>query len=107
MAHLARLLLLAALVLPAVRAGAEEDSDRARASRAAGHTVALETLVEWIEARYHGRLLEVELEEEDGTLVYELEWLTPESSVLEFEFDAHSGRLLEAEGRGLDAARKP
>jgi uncharacterized membrane protein YkoI len=101
------LILAAALLLPAGRAGAEEDSDRARASRAAGLTVPLESLVEWVEQRYHGRLLEAELEEEDGALVYELEWLTPQSTVLEFEFDAHSGRLLEAEGPGLDAARKP
>jgi uncharacterized membrane protein YkoI len=107
MSRFTTLLLVGALLLPAGRAGSDPDSDRARAARAAGRTVALETLVEWVEQRYHGRLLEAELEQEDGALVYELEWMTPESSVLEFEFDAHSGRLLEAEGPGLDAARKP
>jgi uncharacterized membrane protein YkoI len=107
MARLLALLLIAGLLIPAARTRADSDSDRARASREAGQTIALQSLVEWVAERYHGRLLEAELEEEDGVLVYELEWLTPQSSVLEFEFDAHSGRLLEAEGPGLDAARKP
>jgi uncharacterized membrane protein YkoI len=107
MARLFSLLLIAGLLLAAASSRADQDSDRARESRAAGKTVALQSLVEWVAARYHGRLLEAELEEDDGALVYELEWLTPQSSVLEFEFDAHTGRLLEAEGPGLDAARKP
>jgi uncharacterized membrane protein YkoI len=94
------------LLLAAGLASAESDSDRARASRAAGNIVSLESLIAWIEARYHGRLLEAELEDEEEGLVYEVEWLTPANSVLEFEFDAYSGRILEVEGRGLDAARK-
>jgi uncharacterized membrane protein YkoI len=73
----------------------------------AGRVVGLASILDWIEARYDGRLLEAELEEDPGEPpVYELEWLTAAGRVLEFEFDARTGALLEIEGQGAGAARK-
>ena len=37
---------------------------------------------------------------------YEVEWLTPAGHVIEFEFDARNGALLEVEGRGIEEARR-
>lgn len=42
-----------------------------------------------------GRLLEVELDFEDGTLVYEVEWLDARGQVWEQTFDAYTGKLLD------------
>lgn len=73
--------------------------------------VPVEKLIEWIEKRYYGRALsvelELELEGEGEVTAYEIEWLTPQNHVIEFEFDAVTGELLEVEGRGLEEARKP
>jgi len=105
--------LVLAGAVPAGRAGnAEraEDAVLAREAVGAGTFVAVDSLLDWIEARYHGRAIEVELEEEedDGEPpTYEIEWLTPQQHVVEFEFDARNGELLEVEGRGLEAARRP
>ena len=43
------------------------------------------------------RLLEAELEEEDGIFVYEIELLTADGVARELELDARDGRLLKDE----------
>jgi uncharacterized membrane protein YkoI len=102
------LLVLASLAGPRHAAGEDDEGARARAAAQDGRAVGLAPILDWIEARYHGRLLEAELEEDDDEPpVYEVEWLTPSGDVLEFEFDARTGVLLEVEGRGIEAARKP
>jgi uncharacterized membrane protein YkoI len=69
--------------------------------------VSLSTILDWIEARYHGHAIEIELEtDDDEPPTYEVEWLTPQGRVVEFEFDARTGELLEREGRGLEDAAK-
>ncbi|ABL69758.1 MULTISPECIES: PepSY domain-containing protein [Paracoccus] len=49
-------------------------------------------------ARLHetqpGRVSEVELEEEDGMTIYEIELVTPDGRLIEVEIDAASGRIL-------------
>jgi uncharacterized membrane protein YkoI len=86
------------------------DVESVREAVRKGRFVAVEALIEWIEKRYYGRALSVELElelEGDGEPpAYEIEWLTPANHVLEFEFDALTGELLEIEGRGLEEARR-
>lgn len=68
--------------------------DEALALRQAGTILPLEQVIEQALARYPGaRLLEVELEEEAGHLVYEVELLTVGGVVRELEFDARDGRL--------------
>ena len=57
-------------------------------------------------ATFDGRLVEVELENDDGRTVYEIELLTKQGSVIELTYDARTGRFLEAEGKGVSAARK-
>lgn len=105
------LAVLAVLVPAAPGAGpgarAADDAARAREAVREGRYVPLASLLDWIEARYHGRVIEVELEEDDGEPpTYEIEWLTPQGRVVEFEFDARTGELLEREGRGLEDAAK-
>ena len=86
---------------------AEDDAARARAAVRAKEFVSLASILDWMEARYRGQAIEIELEDERGeTPVYEVEWMTPDGHVVELEFDARDGRLLEWEGRGLEEARR-
>ena len=84
----------------------DDDHDRARKARAAGDIVPLSQILEQVEATFDGRLVEVELENDDGRTVYEIELLTKQGSVIELTYDARTGRFLEAEGKGVSAARK-
>ncbi|MEQ5801148.1 PepSY domain-containing protein [Halomonas sp. H10-9-1] len=68
--------------------------------------VALPSLLDWLEARYDGQVLEVELERDDGRLVYEIEMLGPQGQKVEFEFAAESGELVGMEGVKIDAMRR-
>ena len=82
--------------------------ERAREGVREGRYVPLEQIVDWVGQHYHGRLLEVEFEDDDEgePPTYEVEWLTPAGHVIEFEFDARNGALLEVEGRGIEEARR-
>ncbi|RTR06321.1 PepSY domain-containing protein [Halomonas nitroreducens] len=71
-----------------------------------GRLVALPEILDWLEARYHGQVLEVELERDDGRLSYEVEMLGPQGQVVEFEFDARSGELIGMEGVNINAMRR-
>jgi uncharacterized membrane protein YkoI len=72
--------------------------DEARRLLREGHILPLEHMLQLARERYPGAvLLEVELEEEDGTLVYEIELITQGGVVRELELDARDGRLLKDE----------
>lgn len=76
-------------------ADSEKDHDRARQLRGAGVIVPVEPLVADAKRRLPGRLLEIELEDdEDGNLVYEIELVDGKGVVREFFFDARTGRFL-------------
>jgi len=106
----AALLASIAMLAPAEPTPRDDDAARARTAVQQRRFVPLASILDWIEARYHGHAIEIELELEDGgdgePPTYEVEWLAPSGQVVEFEFDATSGELLEVEGRDLDAVRK-
>ncbi len=86
-----------ALLLAGAAAGGEREYDHERARRLVeeGAIVPLEALIEKARTIRPGRLLEVEFEQKDGRLIYELELLDGEGLVWELNFDAKSGELLE------------
>ena len=47
--------------------------------------------------RFPGRLLEAELELDDGIYIYEIEVVTRTRRVMELEYDATTGELLDVE----------
>jgi len=79
------------------------DAQTAQRAREAGRIQPLERLLARVERDCRARFVEMELEEEDGRWVYEIKLLGPHGDVAELEYDAESLRLLEAEGRRLDA----
>lgn len=73
------------------------DQTRARAAVEAGEILPLQTIIGRQRTRLQGRILEVELEREDGRWVYEIELLLADGRKRELEIDATSARVLEIE----------
>lgn len=100
--HLLRSCLLLAMTVPVAMTGAvladEISQDVARELRRAGSIQALDTLLEQVRERHpEARLLDAELERDDGRYLYEVEIVTRDGEVRELEIDAGSGEILEDE----------
>lgn len=94
------LVLLLSVAVAASPALADGDHERARAALQRGEIVPLRTILERAEREVPGRLLEAELEEEGGRLVYEIKLLGADGRVVELLYDARDGALIGAKGRG-------
>ncbi|KCZ98807.1 peptidase domain-containing protein [Hyphomonas polymorpha PS728] len=97
---------LLALAAPALADWDDGDDDDDRYSRdqdivwnarKSGEILPLEVILGSILQRYPGEVLELELDDDDGQLIYEIEILTRRGIVLEMEVDARTGRILEIE----------
>ncbi|RRV12680.1 PepSY domain-containing protein [Pseudomonas saudiphocaensis] len=93
------LILPLALLLAATPAASRDlDQDEALQLRREGLILPLESLLQQVKQRYPGaRLLEAELEEEDGLYIYDIELLTADGIARELELDARDGRLIKDE----------
>jgi len=80
-------------VFPAL-GGSRLDQDEAQALVEQGKMLPLEQLLERHAERLRGQLLDVELERDDGRLIYEIEVLGTDGRVREVELDARTGDLL-------------
>ncbi|UAW97140.1 PepSY domain-containing protein [Halopseudomonas nanhaiensis] len=91
-------LFTALLALPwLVQAGREVSQDEALQLAEDGELQPLQLLVDDALVRHPGRLLEAELEAEDGRYVYEIEIVTRNGRVMELEYDGRTGELLEVD----------
>lgn len=87
---------LIALSLSTLSHAKDLNQDEALALRQQGVILPLEQFIGQALGRYPGsKLLEAELEEKRGLLVYEIELLTAEGVVRELKFDARDTRLLD------------
>ena len=62
-----------------------------------GKILPLETILEGFPEETYGKLLDLEVEREHGVVVYEFEFLRADGRVLEVEVDARDGTILESE----------
>lgn len=76
---------------------ADEDHDQARRLKESGQVLPLEQIIKAAQREHPGRVIEVELESEDGRHVYEVELLDARGEVWELYFDAASGALIKRE----------
>ena len=98
-----RSLLAAVLLVLALPAHAHKlDPERAAAERGRGRILPLEQLLQAVAQQLPGRAVGVELDEDDGRMVYELKWLLPDGRRLELEIDAADGRWLSLKGARLE-----
>jgi uncharacterized membrane protein YkoI len=76
---------------------ADEGYKEARRLTESGAILPLEDLMPTIQAQQSGRILELELEHEEGRYLYEIEILDEQGAVWEFKVDATTGEILERE----------
>lgn len=88
---------LSLLVWPLSVTADDIDHDEALALTEQGVILPLQTLMADALQRYPGRFLKAELERDDGRYIYELEIVTHDRRVIELEYDAASGRLLDVD----------
>ena len=91
--------LVLALTLACAPVLAGESHDRARRAVEEGRILPLKDILVRAEAAYPGQMVETELENEDGVLVYEIKMLTKDGRVMKLHYDAKTGELLKAKGR--------
>lgn len=78
-------------------AGDDIGQDEALRLAEQGHILPLQALIEDALRRFPGRFLEAELERDDGRYTYELEIVTRDRRVIELEYDAATGKLLDVD----------
>ncbi len=76
---------------------AELEAREVHKLKESGDIMSLESLLKMVRRDYPGRVIEVELEDEDGRYVYEMEIVDEAGSVWEIHLDADTGELLERE----------
>lgn len=91
------LLTLAAVLAAAAPVQADDDHEAARELLREGAILPLAELITKLPFAPPLRILEVELEREDGRYLYEIELLDNRGQVWEVEMDAASGELIESE----------
>ncbi|GGE38389.1 hypothetical protein GCM10007421_10330 [Halopseudomonas oceani] len=94
---LSALLLSSLALLPAVAAARDLSQDEVLLLTEQGRILPLPQLIEDALMRFPGHFLEAELELDDGRFIYELEVVTRDRRIMELEYDAVSGELLDVE----------
>jgi uncharacterized membrane protein YkoI len=91
------LALVAGTISSTAFAGKDLSTGQIRELVKQGKILSLETILQKYPRGMQGRLLDLEVEEEHGQIVYELEFLREDGYVVEVEIDAATGRVLDEE----------
>ncbi|MDW5378917.1 peptidase [Halomonas sp. HP20-15] len=102
-----RALLLAALLGLPLAAPGDDGWRELHEEVRQGRLVSLPSVLDWLQAHYVGQVLEVELERDDDATRYDVEMIGPQGQLVEFEFDAASGKLLDVDGVNVEAMKRP
>jgi len=73
---------------------ADDDHIEARRLLNSGEILSLEVILENVRRAHPGKIFEIELEREDGRIIYEVEILGEDGIVEEIYIDARTGKLL-------------
>ncbi len=80
-----------------LQAGGDISQNEIRELVKQGKLWSLESIMALYPEKQYGKLLDLEVEREGGTIVYELEFLQADGKIVELEIDASNGDLLEQE----------
>jgi len=94
------LLLMLVLPGPAFADDDHDDAERAWRGARSGEFLPFARLARIALERYPGRIVEAELDEDGGRVVYEIKILRPNGRVLEVELDARTGSILDVDEDG-------
>ncbi len=98
LAILAGILVHPAAAIRAADRDQDHDQERARRALEAGEILPLNEILQDVQQRYPGTVVELELTPENGRWVYELELLAPDGRLLRLRVDAKSKQLLQEAG---------
>lgn len=70
------------------------DHERARVLLEQGKILSLSEIMKRASSQFPGKILEVELEEKNGLIVYEIEFLGEQGVIMEMLIDAGTGQLI-------------
>ena len=91
--------LVAALAFGAVAPSSASDHDRARRAVEEGRILPLKEILARAQGAYPGQVIEAELEDEGGMVVYEIKILAADGRVTKLYYNAATGDLLKAKDR--------
>lgn len=94
----AALLIGVALGMAPARAD-DDDHERARRAVESGQILPLRDVLARLERSYPGRVLEVELERDDGLWLYEIKLLQADGRLLKLKLDAKTAAVLKEKRR--------
>jgi uncharacterized membrane protein YkoI len=92
--------LVAALAVGATAPTSASDHDRARRAVEEGRVLPLKDILARAQGAYPGQVIEAELEDEGGMVVYEIKMLTADGRVMKLSYNAATGELLKTRARG-------
>jgi uncharacterized membrane protein YkoI len=95
--RLAPLSLGLAFLLAPAHAASDSDHDRAYGALERGEVLPLAQILSVATTRTPGRVIEVELDRDDGRWIYEVELVTRSGRLIAMEIDGATGRILEIE----------
>ena len=100
--------MLMACWLGALPATADDDQDWLRLHEEVqeGKIKPLSEILDQLAEDYVGQVIDVDLDDEDGIRVYEVELLGPQGQVVEFEINAVTGELLSIEGSNIQGMER-
>jgi len=102
----AAVILLLPLAFSPMSARADKrDHDLARQALQAGTVLPLRAILDIVEARYPGQVMEVEFDHDDGEFEYELKVLQADGRLIKLKLDARTGQVLKASSK-RDKSRK-
>ena len=73
---------------------ADDDHQKARRLLESGEVLPLTVILEKVQVHHQGKILEVELEQKSGKIIYEIEMLNENGIVYELYVDAKTGEVL-------------
>lgn len=89
-----QMLVLLALLL-AAPAFADADNDCAREALARGEILPLSSILAVVEREVSGRVIEIDLDRDNGRYVYDVEVLARDGRLVELSIDAATGAVLD------------
>ena len=91
--------LVAALAVGAAAPASASDHDRARRAVEEGRILPLKEILARAQTVSPGQVIEAELEDEGGIVIYEIKILTVDSRVMKLSYNAATGELLKTRSR--------
>ncbi|MDR4493843.1 MAG: PepSY domain-containing protein [Nitrospirales bacterium] len=104
--HTVSLLGASALLLTSVGLGLSHDGKEKTDVTNLQTSVTMEKAIKTATTQFPGKVLEAELENEDGKAIYEVEIVNTAGETREFEIDANSGQILSSELEDQDGHEK-